>query len=232
MEKNVELKVKEAFQNRDATVEYERKDELWERISNGQKLNTGVNMMWKIAAVLFAVFLITGAFAVFLSTKKLQKQLTDSEKRNFELNLIIDSLQKVTTLSGTEIKYIEKEVKVFVPVENKVMSDVIEKQQFENLKQENNLLKKQLDFEMINWQNKTDSLVRELLVLNNLLEQNTSYSEKLKNTQTNVVEIKPDKYEPPLQQKLQSSNPKLKIQLFPNSTGKTKFDMNTSIFKK
>jgi len=232
MEKNLEHKIAEAFQNKDASTKYPGKEELWNRISNAQNSNAGVLGFWRAAAVILAMFFIGGAFSSILFINKKTNQLVQSERLNSELQNTVDSLLSITTETITEIKYIEKEVQVFVPFEKKLDKSEFEKEKILALQNENIQLRKQSKTEAGVWQNKTDSLVRELLVLNKMLEEKNNAADEIEKAQKNVVELKPEKYEMPLQQPTQSANPKLKIQIFPNPVEKTNFDMNTSIFKK
>ncbi len=232
MEKNLEHKIAEAYQKKDAEINYPKKKELWDRISKEHQSKSVVHGFWRIAAILIAVFFITGAFAGFVLLKKNLKQLATVEKSNYELRTIVDSLQNASPRTITEIKYITEEVKVFVPVENKINSNMVEKEQFFALKNENSRLNKQFEIETAIWKNKTDSLLQELVVLNNTLKEKEKTQNKVKNPSSNVVELKPEKYEMPLQQPTHSANPKLKIQIFPNPDEKTNFDMNSSILKK
>lgn len=229
---NLEHKIAEAYQKKDGEINYPKKKELWDRISKEHQSKSVVHGFWRIAAILIAVFFITGAFAGFGLLKKNMKQLATVEKSNYELRIIVDSLQNITPRTITEIKYITEEVKVFVPVENKVNSNKADKEQFLALKNENIRLNKQFEIETAIWINKTDSLLQELVALNNTLKEKEKTQNKLKITSSNVVELKPDKFEMPLQQPTHSTNPKLKIQIFPNPDEKTNFDMNSSILKK
>lgn len=232
MEKNLEHKIAEAYQKKDNEIYYPKKKELWDKISKEHQSKSVVHGFWRIAAILLAVFFITGAFAGFVLLKKNLNQLATVEKSNCELRLIVDSLQNISPRTITEIKYIKKELKVFVPVENKINSNKVEQEQFLALKNENSRLNKQLVIEKTIWKNKTDSLLQEIVALNNTLKEKEKTQNKVKNPSTNVVELKPEKFEMPLQQPTHSANPKLKIQIFQNPDEKTDFDMNSSILKK
>ena len=229
---NLEHKIAEAYQKKDGEINYPIKKELWARISKEHQSKSVVHVFWRIAAILIAVFFITGAFAGFGLLKKNMKQLATVEKSNHELRIIVDSLQNVSPHTITEIKYVKEEVKVFVPVENKVNSNSADKEQFLALKNENIRLNKQFEIETAIWKNKTDSLLQEIVALNNTLMEYGKTQNIVKTTSSNVVELKPEKYEMPLQQPTHSTNPKLKIQIFPNPNEKTNFDMNSSILKK
>jgi len=232
MEKHLEHKIKEAFQNKDASTSYPQKEKLWNRINNAQNPKSGVNNIWRIAAVLLAVFFITGAIAGLVFVNNESKQLAQTERKNYELQTALDSLQNLTPRTITEIKYIEKEVKVFVPTKKGLDTNKVEKEQIKILSKENIQLKNQLKTESAIWQNKNDSLIQELIVLNRTIENKSDIPGDAKNSPSNVVELKPEKFEMPLQQPSQSSNPKLKIQLFSNPAEKTNFDMNSTILKK
>ena len=232
MENHLEHKIAEAYQKKDASTSYPQKRLLWNRISNEQKSKSEVNGLWRVAAVFLAVFFITGAFAGILFVKNNMNQLAQVQKSNYELRVIVDSLQNKSPQTNTEIKYIEKEVQVFVPVEKEVAANEDDKEQLLSLKQENIQLKKQFEIETGIWQNKTDSLKLEIVALNNTLMEKSNAQNNEKNPPSNVFELKTEKYEMPLQQTTPPANPKMKLQLFTDPNEKTNFDMNTTIFKK
>jgi hypothetical protein len=232
MEKNLEHKIADAYQKKDVSASYPQKKELWNRISIAQKPKSGVSGLWRVAAVFLAVFIITGAFAGMLIVKNNISKLAQVEKSNYELRVIVDSLKNISPQTNTEIKYIEKEVQVFVPVEKEVASNNDTKEQLLTLKQENIQLKTQFEIEAGIWQNKTDSLKLEIVALNNTLREKSNAQNNEKNPPSNVFELKTEKYEMPLQQKTPPANPKMKLKLFTDPSEKTNFDMNTTIFKK
>jgi hypothetical protein len=232
MEKHLEHKIAEAYQNKDASINYPQKDKLWNRISNEKNWQSGVHGLWRIAAVLLAVFFISSAIAGVLIVNNKVKQLAQIERKNYELQTVLDSLQKITPQTITELKYIEKKVQVFVPVENDPDEDNIEKEQIKVLSLENIQLKKQIEKESIICQNRNDSLIQEIIALNKSIENKSQTAAKANNSAANVVELKTEKYEMPLQQTTQSVNPKMKIQLFSNPSEKTNFDINSTILKK
>ena len=232
MEKHLEHRIADEFQKKDADANYPRKEELWNRISNARNLKKRVHSFWRIAAVLLAVFFITGAFANFQVINAKLKQLAEAEKKTFKLQNTLDSLLNNTPGTITEIKYIEKEVKVFVPVEKDLATNKSENELLEKLKQENIQIKKQWKTETEIWQNKADSLLLELIALNKRTEINSGVTEKVETPASGVVELKPEKFEVPLQQMPKTENPKMKIRLFSNPGEKTNFDMNSTILKK
>ena len=232
MEKHLEHRIADEFQKKDADTNYLRKEELWNRISNARNLKKRVHSFWRIAAVLLAVFFITGAFANFQVINAKLKQLAEAEKKTFKLQNTLDSLLNNTPGTITEIKYIEKEVKVFVPVEKDLATNKSENELLEKLKQENIQIKKQWKTETEIWQNKADSLLLELIALNKRTEINSGVTEKVETPASGVVELKPEKFEVPLQQMPKTENPKMKIRLFSNPGEKTNFDMNSTILKK
>ncbi len=83
-----------------------------------------------------------------------------------------------------------------------------------------------------NLQIKTDSLLKEIIVLNIALSNKTNATQSEKLPQSNLIELKPEKFEMPVQQNFHPVNPKMKLQLFSNPNEKTNFDMNSTIFKK
>ncbi len=83
-----------------------------------------------------------------------------------------------------------------------------------------------------NLQIKTDSLLNEIIVLNTALSNKTNATQSEKHPQSNLIELKPEKFEMPVQQNFHPVNPKMKLQLFSNPSEKTNFDMNSTIFKK
>lgn len=232
MEKHLEHRIADEFKKMDAEANYPQKEELWNRISNARNLKKRVHGIWRIAAVLLAVFFITGAFANFQFINAKIKQLSLAEKKTNELENTVDSLLNNASHVITEIKYVEKEIKVFVPVEKELATNKSDNEQFEILKQENIQIKKQWKKEVEIWQDRTDSLRQELTALNRSTDKEENVTHKGASSATNIVELKPDKYEVPLQQTPKTENPKMKIRLFSNPGEKTNFDMNSTILKK
>ncbi len=232
METNLEHKIAEAYKKKDATTSYHQKDELWNRISNGQNSKLGIHGFWRIAAILLAVFFVAGAFSNILFLNNYKTKIVHIERKNYELQTIVDSLQNIAPQIVTEIKYIEKEKPVYIQLEK--VSDLSESDSEEvgKLKNEIILQTKQFELETKILQIKTDSLLNELIVLNNVLNKKSDALQIEKHTQSNLVELKTEKYEMPLQQPAKPANPKLKIQFFPSTNEKSNFDMNTTIFKK
>jgi len=54
MEKQLEHKIKEAFQKQDESFDYEKKDELWNRISGHVSRAKVVPAFWRVEAVILA----------------------------------------------------------------------------------------------------------------------------------------------------------------------------------
>lgn len=228
MENRLEHKIREAYQKHDSETKYTRKDDLWDRISAAQNTNFGVHAFWRTAAIFLAVFLLTGAFAggIFVNQKKEEFNLL---KKNYsDLISELDSMQSIAPKIQTEIKYVEKEVKVFVPV--KVEKESIQKENVEKLSLKNLQLQKKLETEKLVWQHKTDSLLNELIAIQNISESNKTI--KKDSQSTNVMELKTEKNKDIIQQPAQSSNPKMKIQLFSDPAENIKFDLNSTLFKK
>ncbi len=117
MKTNLEHKVAEAYKKKDASTSYQNRDELWNRISNTRNSKLGVHGLWRIAAVLLAVFFITGAFSSILLINYNKSRIVQLERRNYELQILVDSLQNIAKQTVTEIKYIEKEKPVYIRVE-------------------------------------------------------------------------------------------------------------------
>ena len=69
-----------------------------------------------------------------------------------------------------------------------------EKEQIKILTQENIQLKKQLKTVSAIWQNKNDSLIQELIVLNRTIENKSDIPGDAKNSPSDVVELKPEKF--------------------------------------
>ncbi|MBK6285456.1 MAG: hypothetical protein IPF54_24825 [Draconibacterium sp.] len=99
MKTNLEHKVAEAYKKRDASTSYQNRDELWNRISNTRNSKLGVHGLWRIAAVLLAVFFITGAFSSILLINYNKSRIVQLERRNYELQILVDSLQSIETNS-------------------------------------------------------------------------------------------------------------------------------------
>jgi hypothetical protein len=232
MKTNLEHKIAETFKKQDASTSYHHKDELWNRISNSRNSKFVNHGFWRIAAVLLAIFFITGAFSSILLINHNKSKIVQLERRSNELQILADSLQNIAKQTVIEIKYIEKEKPIYIQVEKEPGLTEAKSEEIEKLKNKIILQTKQFELETKNLQIKTDSLLNEIIVLNMALSNKTDAVQKGKHPQSNLVDVKPEKLEMPLQQKFQQDNPKLKLHLFSNPNEKTNFDMNSTIFKK
>ncbi|HPE76778.1 MAG TPA: hypothetical protein PLC80_11865 [Draconibacterium sp.] len=232
METNLEHKVAEAYKKQDASTNYQNKDELWKRISNTRNSGLPVNGFWRIAAVLLAIFFITGAFSAILFINYNKSRIALLENKNYDLQVLVDSLQFAEKQIVTKIEYVEKEKPVYIRVEKKSTLTEAENEEIGKLKSKIILQTKQFELETKNLQIKTDSLLNEIIALNIALGNKTNSIQSEKHGQPNFIELKSEKYEMPLQQNSQTANPKMKLQLFSSPNEKTNFDMNSTIFKK
>lgn len=230
MEKNLEHKIKEAFQKKDSTVTYSRKDELWNRMENHRNAKKGVAAFWRIAAVLLAIFFITGAFAgirVIFKTQHLNYELTNE---NIQLKYAVDSLTNIQPEVITETKIVEKEVPVYLPAKTQSNSSNEYKTRIEELNKRNSALQNQLNIANTNLRNEIDSLRNELLALKSA-NQNRANQVKQTKKESDVIKLKSENYDTLYQKKPNSENPKIKLQIFNNPAQKEQVQMNSSIFK-
>lgn len=229
MEKDLEHRIKDAYQKNDENTNYPQKHELWSRIENANGKKKKVLAYWRVAAIFLAFFMVSGVFAgIILNRNNLrQRELLQNEIHN--LNNTVDSLQNIPPKVIAEIEYREKEIPVFVPVENKV-NNSSEIKQNEVLKLENDALNKQLTLEKKLFQAKIDSLHYELLVLRESKNENVK-SEKEENVDSNLFELKSENYDTLYQQKPKTGNPKIKLQLL-RIQDNIKYDTNPTLLKK
>ncbi len=231
MEKNLEHKIKEAFQKKDSTVEYSRKDELWNRIENQRNSKRGVSAIWRVAAILFAIFFITAAIAGILVIDKNQNLNFELKNEINRLKHTADSLQNIQPKILTETKIVEKEVPVYLQSKAQSKTSEEDKIRIEELSKRNSSLQLQLISEKRKFQHETDSLKHELLALQTDM-QKTAIPENQRDNESNLIELISENYDTLYQQKPKTENPKLKLQLFNNPAQNEQIQMNSNIFKK
>lgn len=230
MEKNLEHKIKEAYKKKDSTVEYSRRDELWKRIEQQQNSRKGVVAFWRIAAILFAIFFITGAFAGMMIISKSQNRNDELASENIRLKNHLDSLQHIQPKVITETKIVEKEVPVYIRTDRPAKSTGEDKSIIEELRNRNNALQLQLNIENTNLRNEIDSLKYELLSLKSETQKNVKPATQT-TKEPGVIKLKSENYDTLYQKKPNTENPKIKLQLFNNPAQKEQVQMNSSIFK-
>ena len=229
MEKGLEHKINETYQKRDANISYPRKEELWNRLDIKLTKRKGVPSYWRVASILLAMFLITGAIAGFITITYEHDRFKLLENENDNLLRIVDSLQKTPPIVITEIEYREKEVPVYITVGREDKSQNVEKEQNEILRLENEKLLNQLAFEKKLFQKKMDSLQLELLTLQKI---NRDVDLKIEeNANPQLIRLRSENYDTLYQRKPKTDNPKIKLQIFSNPDNRKNFDLNTTILK-
>jgi len=229
MEKNLEHKIKEAIQRKDEQVKYPSKDELWTRIVKSRNEKRGVSAFWRIAAILFALFFITGAFAGIMTISKSQNLNNELSNENIRLKHHLDSLQNIQPETITETKIVEKEVPVYIRSERQAENSDMDKIVIEELRNRNSSLQIQISNEREKFQNEIDSLKNELQALKTEIQISTATVQT--NKEPDVIELKSENYDTLYQQKPSAESPKIKLQLFNNPAQQEKIQINSSIFK-
>lgn len=223
MEKQLEHKIKQAFQKKDANVSYNKKDELWERISKETAQSKGVAIFWRVAAIFLVLVSVSGLFAAVVVFNNQNKKLTEIENRNIKLQQVADSLLNIKPEKITEIQIVEKEKLVYkevlVPVENKQTYDI----EIVNLENEIEKLNDQLLLSKQNLQLTKDSL---------LFAREESKKQHIPEKKKPNFQLKPEKVKDKNQPNLIEQSPKMKLQIFKNQSNNMKFDTNSTLLKK
>ena len=228
MEKQWEHKIKEAFQKKDESFKYEKKDELWNRISGYVGQTKGVATFWRVAAIFLALIAFSGTFAAISIYQKQFEKIEIVETQNSKLKCIVDSLQNIEPEKITEIKYIEKEKIVYREIEQSSMENNDSEIQIINL--ENKIL--QLN-EVLESTSNELQITRDSLNFAYAELQNSKTDRKNKTElKTSNFKLKIERVQEQLQPAIIESSPKMKVQLFKIQDNNIKFDMNSTLLKK
>ena len=230
MEKNLEHKIKKAFEEKDSKSEYPFKPEMWKRIESVRKKDRSVPLFWRIASIFLVIVLLSGVFAGIVLINNNNRKMNQLKNENEKLILLIDSLQSITPKVITETKVLEKEVPVYIRTEVKSQVDKQDISRIAELSQENNMLKTQLNVEKIKLQNQIDSLSGELLALKEI-NTKTFYS-GTETKKSEIIELKSENYDTLYQQKPKPEYPKIKLRVFTNPAKEDQLQINSNIFNK
>lgn len=220
MEKQLEHKIKQAFQKKDENSSFAKKDELWFSISNEIGSSKGVATFWKVAAVVLALITFGGAFATVSVLRNQKEKLTEIEGQGLKLQHLVDSLMNIEPETITEIQIVEKEKLVYkeilVPV-NRGQTYELEKGELKNEV-------KQLNEELLKWKQNLQLVTDSLRIARAEIE--TGKHEKTVRTEENKhnFKLKTEKAKDQEQPNLIKQTPKLKLQLFKTQSGNMKFD--------
>ena len=228
MEKQWEHKIKEAFQKKDESFTYEKKEELWNQISGHVIQTKGVATFWRVAAIFLALIAFSGSYAAFSTYQKQLEKIEVVETQNSKLKSIVDSLQNIEPEKITEIKYIEKEKIVYREVEQSSFENNDSEIQIKNLENKIFQLNKVLESTSYELETTRDSLN---FVYAELENYKTDSNVKTKN-RTSIFKLKTERVQEQLQPTIIESSPKLKVQLFKLQENNIKFDMNSTLLKK
>jgi hypothetical protein len=228
MEKQLEHKIKEAFQKQDESFDYEKKDELWNRISGHVSRAKVVPAFWRVAAVILALIAFGVAFAAISISQSQSKKIVEVNYQNLKLKNIIDSLQSVNPEKIVETQYIEKEKIVYRKIEQ--LSDENETADIEI---------KSFEKEILNLNEILKNTSSELQFTRDSLKIAFANIEKLMNRNINEPDykgpnfkLKTERVKDQLQTEQMESSPKMKVQLFKIQDSNMKFDMNSTLLKK
>ena len=228
MEKQWEHKIKEAFQKKDESFTYEKKEELWNRISGYVVQIKGVAPFWKAAAIFLALIAFSGSFAAFSTYQKQFKRMEIVETQNLRLKSIVDSLQNIEPEKIIETKYIEKEKIVYRNIVRSPMEINDSEIQIKNLENKNFQLRQVLDSTSNELQIARDSLIFAFAELENSKTDSKNKAE----LKTSNFKLKTERVQDQLQPVIEESSPKMKVQLFKIQDNNIKFDMNSTLLKK
>ena len=228
MEKQWEHKIKEAFQKKDESFTYDKKEELWNRISGHVIQTKRVANFWRVAAIFLALIAFSGSYAAFSTYQKQLEKIEIVETQNSKLKSIVDSLQNIEPEKITEIKYIEKEKIVYREVEQSSIENNDYEIQIKNLENKIFQLNKVLESTSYELQTTRDSLNFVYAELENYKTDSNVKTEY----RTSIFKLKRERVQEQLQPTIIESSPKLKVQLFKLQENNIKFDMNSTLLKK
>ena len=227
MEQHWEHKITNAYRKMDNNTPYPNKDELWVRISSGLAQSKGVALFWKVAAIMLAIVMFSGAFAAITVVNSQKEKLSEIENQNLKLQYTVDSLLRIEPLKTAEIRVVEKEKLIYkeVPVvedKNETLKSNLVKQENE-LKNLNEQLLKTGEIQKIT----SDSLnmARVEIEKLNFKEPNNPDNKKP------LFTLKPEKMDPQIQPNLKDEAPKIRLQLF-KIQDNIKYDSNSTLLKK
>jgi hypothetical protein len=228
MKLNWETKIAENFWLKDASATFDRKEQLWKQMALNLGHNNGVSSWWKAAAIILVVISIGAVAGAVYRTNSLNNTNKNLQNENYELLLLIDSLQTIKPEGFTDTITVEKKVIVYRNVlkyqerkENtpmKTMEDSNETAQLNSKIELKNLQLKQVKDSLKMAKTRIEEL--ELIAL------------KSKEENLTVFKLKPEKAQEQLQPAEIKANPKMKLQLLKIQNDNIKFDSNSTLLKK
>lgn len=228
MEQQWEHKIADEYKAKDAKTSYSKKEELWTRISSSMPNSKGLAAFWKVAAILLALVMFGGVFAAISVWNSQNEELIAFENKYEKLQLVVDSLMNMEPVKITEIQVLEKEKIIYKEVIVIVEKETKNGTKNIKLTAEVEKLNEQLFTSKQNHQLTKDSLLIAHLEIKNQkkLEENILEEKKLN------FKLKPEKVIDQMQQNLQESTPKMKLQLFKLQDTNVKFDTNSTLLNK
>jgi hypothetical protein len=228
MEKQWEHKIKEAFQKKDESFTYEKKEELWNRISGYVGQTKGVATFWRVAAIFLALIAFSGSFAAFSTYQKQFEKIETVEAQNSKLKFIVDSSQNIEPEIITEIKFIEKEKIVYREVEQSSTGNNDSEIQIKNLENKIFQLNQVIESTSFELQTTRDSLDFAYAEMENSKTDSKNKTE----IKTSNFKLKTERVQNQLQPVIIESPPKMKVQLLKIQDSNINFDMNSTLLKK
>ena len=228
MEQPLENRIAEAFHKKDSASSYKKKDELWQKIVLLLAAKKGVATFWRVAAVILALITFGGAFAAITIFENEKVKLADLEKKNRQLEIVIDSLQNVMSEKVTEIKIVEKEKIIYRDVRIPAQKNDNSSAETSILEEEIAQLTKRLNNTSSELQETRASLDSALADLANLNKVKSKTSEE----PNQDFRLKPERLKDQMQEIKTEPSPKMKLQFLKVPNENMKYDTNSSLLKK
>lgn len=229
---NLEHNIKEAFAAQNAKTKLADKDGMWNRLDSTLVRRKGVAVLWRVAAILLGVFLLTGAFATLNYRAIKQAEIERMEMENVSLVATIDSLRSLSVATKTEVQIVEKEKLVYrdrIVIQQNSNSEKYWEQSYKVLADSTELIlasnKKQIQ--------EIEDLSKELVeAKQELIQFEQGFTKETTNDKAAPFELKSGHVEVGVSKTSAVKNPELKMKVFQKSFIENRNNLNKNIFKK
>ena len=229
---NLEHNIKEAFAAQDAKTKLADKDGMWNRLDSQMGRRSGVAALWRVAAILLGVFLLTGAFAAFDFREKQLSTIEKMEMDNVSLVATIDSLRSLPVATKTEVQIVEKEKLIYrdrTIIQQNSNSEKDWEQSYNVLADSADLIlasnKKQVQ--------EIERLGEELVeVKQELIQLEEALTKEMTNEKSAPFKLKSGHVEVGISKTPAVKNPDMKMKVFQKNFIENRNNLNKNIFKK
>ncbi len=229
---NLEHNIKEAFAAQDAKTKLADKDGMWNRLDSQMGRRSGVAALWRVAAILLGVFLLTGAFAAFDFREKQLSTIEKMEMDNVSLVATIDSLRSLPVATKTEVQIVEKEKLIYRDRTIIQQNSNSEK----DWEQSYNVLADSADLILASNKKQVQEIVRlgeELVeVKQELIQLEEALTKEMTNEKSAPFKLKSGHVEVGISKTPAVKNPDMKMKVFQKNFIENRNNLNKNIFKK